>query len=122
MYAFKVGDRVAIYTSHGNSLRKNCAETVNLASIAKVLKNYVVLSDGTKWNLRGYPWGNKNIWSFSQIKPVTAEEIAKIRERQALANKQRKIIAHINEWERTDARVSPDIVNTVYNLLFPPNG
>lgn len=114
MYDFKIGDKVAICTSHG------VAETVNLASIAKVLKNYVVLSDGTKWNLHGYPCGNKNIWSFSQIKPVSAEEIAEIREQQALANKQRKIIAHINEQWRTGVQMPPNIVNTVYDILFPP--
>ena len=114
MYDFKTGDKVAICTSHG------ATETVDLASIAKVLKNYVVLSDGTKWNFRGYPRGNKNIWSFSQIKPVSAEEIAKICEQQALANKQKKIAAYINEQWRIGAQMPPDIVNTIYDTLFPP--
>jgi len=113
MIEFKVGDSVAIYTRHGSK------ETVSLACVERVLKTCVILQDGTRWNLRGYPLGNKNTWSFSQIKPVSAEEIVKIHEQQMLEKRQRKIIAHINEWTRTSAQIPPGIINALYDTLFP---
>lgn len=111
LYNFKVGDLVVIHVFHG-------VQTTSIAKIDKVFKKYVVLTNGTKWNFYGNQYGGKTSWGFySRIEPVTEEEVIKFREKQALKNKQNKIIGHINnEWGNKE--VSPELINSVYSILF----
>lgn len=84
---FKVGDKVV----HVVSDRFDRYESV--ATVARVLKRFVQLDDGTKWSHYGFPYPNR--WSIRRIHLLTPE-ISKKRNWQIRVAKAR---AHA-EWLR----------------------